>query len=76
MRNSLSKILFSLKTKILSPKLASLYKKTADSLQVENIANLNLKKRQVLFQHAITHSNFYRKKYEHLEVFNAGNMFT
>ena len=72
MRNSLSKILFSLKTKILSPKLASLYKKTADSLQVENIANLNLKKRQVLFQHTITHSNFYRKKYEHLEVFNTG----
>lgn len=72
MRDSFSKKIFSLKTKLLSPSLASLYHKEADALKVNDIEALNFKKRQALFQHAIKHSKFYKKKYAHLETSKTG----
>ncbi|WP_215998566.1 phenylacetate--CoA ligase family protein [Maribacter dokdonensis] len=72
MLNSLSKLLFSIKTKILSPKLELLHQKTVDELLNKDITALNFKKRQKLFQHAIKSSNFYNNKYKHLKVFETG----
>ena len=70
MRNSFSKLIFSLKTKILNPRLAGLYKQTAKIVKENNLENYNFKKRQELFNHAIKHSSFYKQKYGHLDSFN------
>ena len=72
MRNSFSKMLFSIKTKIFSPKLVGLYQKSNESLQVDDINALNFKNRQELFKHAFTHSSFYKNKYAHLDFAEIG----
>ncbi|WP_324024086.1 hypothetical protein QSV08_13935 [Maribacter sp. BPC-D8] len=72
MRNSFSKIIFSLKTKILNPRLASLYKQTVKALEENDLENYNFEKRQALVKHAIENSSFYKEKYAHLENLKTG----
>ncbi len=68
MWTSLSKAVFSFKIKLLSPRLEALRKKTEDGLITDDLATLNFKKRQALLQHALGHSDFYKKKYAGLQV--------
>ncbi|TDT46730.1 phenylacetate-CoA ligase [Maribacter spongiicola] len=70
MQNKFSKLLFSIKTKILSPKIVGLYQKSNENLIQRDLDGLNFKKRQELFKHAIKYSDFYKKKYAHLDFSN------
>lgn len=72
MRNSFSKAIFLLKTKILRPKLEGLHQKSVNALKVDNISVLNFEKRQALFQHTIAHSKFYKRKYANLPITKTG----
>jgi phenylacetate-CoA ligase len=72
MRNSFSKIIFSLKTKILNSSLEDLHQKSIAELNSDDISLLNFKKRQTLFNHAKEHSIFYKKKYSNLDFFETG----
>ncbi|MDF4221145.1 hypothetical protein PXC01_06060 [Maribacter sp. M208] len=72
MPNSFSKIIFSLKTKILNPRLEELYQKSITEFNTDDISELNFKKRQKLFNHAKEHSAFYKEKYAHLDFVHKG----
>ncbi|MDO6810418.1 hypothetical protein Q4603_17480 [Zobellia galactanivorans] len=72
MKNSFLKAVFSFKTKIVDPKLEGLRRSTAANLQVEDLTQLNLRKRQDLLKHALTHSPFYQKKYKGLDFLKKG----
>ncbi|SHG17380.1 phenylacetate-CoA ligase [Arenibacter palladensis] len=72
MGNHFSKIIFELKTKILSPKLNNLHRKSEASLGVKSLSTLNFVKRQAIIQHAVKHSTFYREKYAGLPLVEDG----
>lgn len=69
---NLSKAVFLFKTKILSPSLHKLNQRTQANLLTEDLSAFNFKKRQVLLQHALLHSNFYKKKYKGMEIEKKG----
>ncbi len=66
MRNSFAKAVFSFKTKILNPKLNRLFQQTQKDALYADLEELNFKRRQTLVEHAVTHSDFYKKKYKDL----------
>ncbi|MUH35600.1 phenylacetate--CoA ligase family protein [Zobellia amurskyensis] len=72
MKNSFSKAVFSFKTKFVDPKLEELNRRTAANLQTEDLSDLNLKKRKALVNHAFTHSEFYKRKYQKFDFSEAG----
>ena len=69
---SLSKVIFFFKTKILRPSLRKLNQKTQANLLTEDLSVFNFKKRQDLLKHALVHSNFYQRKYGDLEQLKKG----